>query len=84
MQAIDYSFVTIIKPINNKIGKTSPEGLKCVNFPRKMDKKRLQKPAIFSKPSKHFIIELAQGKSTPIMFNLIFGIGNFELISSEL
>ena len=49
-----------------------------------MDKKDLQKPVIFSKPSKHFIIELAQENSISIMFNLIFGIGNFELISSEL
>ena len=47
-----------------------------------MEKTIYKKPAIFSKISKNCIIELALEIS--ICFSFIFGIGDFELISSEL
>ena len=64
LKAVHPSFVTITKPLGNKIGKAFYPGLKwmCKCF-EKNGQKDSWKPVILSKSSKHFIIELALGNS---------------------
>ena len=50
----------------------------------KNGRKDLLKPVIFSKSSNNFTVKLALGTSYRFFFSLIFGIGNFELLFSEL
>ena len=58
------SFVTIIKPLNNKIGETFCEGLKLMCELFEIDgQKDFEKLTIFWKSSKQFIIELTQRNS---------------------
>ena len=64
LQTIDSSIVTITKPLSDKIGETICKGLKrvCKLF-EKNGQKDLKKSVIFSKISRHFILELALGNS---------------------
>ena len=63
LQAIHPSFVIITKPLSSKIGGIFCEGLKWMSEVFKIEaQKEFWKLAIFSKSSKHFIIELAHGK----------------------
>ena len=65
LHAADSSFGTIIKSFSKNIEETFCEGWKWMSklFDIGEKKKFFQKPLIFSKSSKHFIIELAQGNS---------------------
>ena len=64
LQAIDSSFVTIIKPLSKHIGETFWGGVKLIcTFFDTDGQKDFYNPPIFSKSSKHFFIRLVQGNS---------------------